>query len=154
MTNEANLHIFIAAVYFTAFVNPALAQRLPSEIAEQWGLLGTWAFRCNQPASRSNTHYTYEPEQGGKLIIRNDYGDGANSSEVTSAAPRDDGGIELTFIYKAFSQIGIVHIEKTAEGNIRAISNRDDQGRYTIRDGKLVGSGWPSLPLTRCKPGT
>ncbi len=146
-------HSFIAAVCLTALVKPALAQRLPLEIAEQWGLLGTWALRCDQPPSRSNTHFTYEPERGGKLIMRNDYGDGANSSEVTEAALTDDGGIEHNLIYKAFSQIRIVHIEKTADGKIRTISNRDDKGKYTMRDGKLVGSGWPSLALTRCKPG-
>jgi hypothetical protein len=131
----------------------AIAQPSASDIAERWGLQGTWALSCDRPPSPENAHITYELTDGA-FISRNDSGTLKGLGEVTEATLAEDGGIELTLIFKKFAVLQTLHMVKNADGQIRAIWNRDDKGRYTVKDGKLTSSGRPSLALTHCKAGT
>jgi hypothetical protein len=143
---------YTVAVACVVTCNAATAQQSAFDVAERWGLPGTWALRCDRPPSPENTHITYERTDGA-FVVRSDAGPLGGLGEVRAAALADDGGIELTIAFKKFATIQTNHIAKNADGQIRAIWNRDDKGNYTVKDGKMTGSGWPSLLLTRCKAG-
>jgi hypothetical protein len=134
-------------------MDAALARQSPLEVAEQWGLRGSWALHCDQPASRSNPLYFYEQE-GGILVIRVEYGDMVTSSDVINASIVGDGDLEMTYDYKTFSQVRTIRLARDQDGKMHAVSNRDDKGNYSIRDGKFTGNGSPSLAFTHCKTGT
>ena len=147
------VRIFVALGCFLSLSDIARAQQQAYEVAEQWGLRGTWALHCDRLPSPENGHVTYAWADGA-FVYRRDSGTLQSLGEIISAALADDGGIELTINFKKFAAIHTSHIVKNAEGQVRVIWNRSDKGKYTVKDGKMTGSGWPSLALTYCKAGS
>jgi hypothetical protein len=45
------------------FASSAVA--VPADVAEQWGLLGSWAIDCQQPATNENAHCSFVREGTG-----------------------------------------------------------------------------------------
>jgi hypothetical protein len=121
------------------------------EAAESWGLLGTWRTDCKAPASRGNPDLIYVVRDG-KLFHDRDFADGTTDShQVIAATPRPDDLLELIVNFDEFHetrQYGFVH---GGPDRLRAIYNRNvNTGDYSIRDGKVTGSGNPSGWQYRC----
>ena len=128
------------------------AEPLPLDAAVQWDLIGSWAVDCQGRPSNGNPRYSYV-RQGASLLIRRDTGALQDENKVISGGLTDDGGIELVTEYKAFSRVMTSRYVKDNPDQFHPVSNRDQNGVYTIQDGKLTRTGAAAPVMTRC-PGT
>lgn len=126
------------------------AERIPVDVAADWGLLGHWALDCEGKPSNTNPHYSYVMV-GDKLLIRRDNGVLQDENKVISGALTDDGGIELVTEYKAFSVVMTSRYAKDNVDQFHPVSNRDQNGVYTIQDGKSTRTGSSAPVMTRCQ---
>jgi hypothetical protein len=124
------------------------AERIAADVAEQWGLLGSWAVDCQRAPARENPHYRYE-RQGVSLTVQRDVGDFRDENKVTSAVITDDGGIELVTDFKALCHVITSRYAKGNADQFRAMSNKDEKNVYSALDGKLR-SGVPTPVMSRC----
>jgi hypothetical protein len=125
------------------------AERLPVDAAALWDLLGSWAPDCKGPPSHANPHYSYVMV-GDKLLIRRDTGVLQDENKVISGAITDDGGIELVTEYKAFSVVMTSRYVKDNVDQFHSVSNRDQNGVYSIQDGRSTRTGSSAPVMTRC----
>jgi hypothetical protein len=124
------------------------AERIAADVAEQWGLVGSWAVDCQRSPGRENPHYSYV-RQGATLMVRRDLGDSKDENKVTSAAITDDGGIELVTDFKSISKVITSRYARDNANQFRAMSNKDEKNFYGALDGKLR-SGAPTPIMSRC----
>lgn len=139
-----------AAVLWVAFSSLARAETLAATI-EQWGLLGSWAVDCAiRPDRDKGAVLTYEIRKDGRVMYRRNFGDTKDENEVVSASVDAEGLLNLIVYFASLHQtreFGLLHAN---DGSLRAIYNRSDRGEYTIKDGKYVKTGAPTLPQQRC----
>jgi hypothetical protein len=126
------------------------AERIPVDVAADWGLLGHWALDCEGRPSNANPHYRYVTV-GDKLLIRRDTGVLQDENKVISSTITNDGGIELVTEYKAFSLVMTSRYAKNNADQFHPVSNRDQNGVYTIQDGKSTRTGSAAPVMTRCQ---
>jgi hypothetical protein len=124
------------------------AERMAADVAEQWGLVGSWAVECQRPPARDNPYYSYL-RHGATLTVQRDVGDFRDENKVTSAAITDDGGIELVTDFKALSHVITSRYAKDNANQFRTMSNKDEKNVYSVLDGKLR-SGVPTPVMSRC----
>ena len=125
------------------------AERIPLDVAVDWGLLGHWALDCEGRPSNTNPHYSYVMV-GDKLLIRRDVGVLQDENKVISATIADDGGIELVTEYKAFSVVMTTRYIKDNADQFHPLFVRNDKGVYGIQDGKSTKTGLAAPVMTRC----
>jgi hypothetical protein len=129
---------------------PALAEPA-AQVAGEWGLLGTWALDCTLPPDRDRgARISYRIVDGGRLILARDFGDASDISDIPDARLEPDGSLRLTVTFPAIRQTRIYTLAKDSDGNIRAMSNRDSKGRYSIRAGRFSATGQPTPKQARC----
>ena len=121
-----------------------------SEIARQWGLIGTWAVDCHTPPSQQNIYLTYVTGEEGKVLHKRDFGVGRDANEVLKARIAPNGQLRLVVSFPELSETRSYVLMMGGDGRIRAITNRDNQGRYSIRNGRLLASGKPTPWQSRC----
>ena len=126
------------------------ADRIPVDVAADWGLLGHWALDCEGRPSSANPHYSYVMV-GDRLLIRRDAGVYQDENKVISSSITDDGGIELVTEYKAFSLVLTSRYARDNADQFHPVSNRDQNGVYTIQDGKSTRTGSSAPVMTRCQ---
>jgi hypothetical protein len=138
-------------VVLASFVSSSgmAAERIPVDVAADWGLLGHWALDCEGKPSNTNPHYSYVMV-GDKLLIRRDTGVLQDENKVISGALTDDGDIELVTEYKAFSVVMTSRYAKDNVDQFHPVSNRDQNGVYTIQDSKSTRTGSSAPVMTRC----
>jgi hypothetical protein len=124
-------------------------ERIPVDVAADWGLLGHWALDCEGRPSNANPHYRYVMV-GDKLLIRRDTGVLQDENKVISGAITDDGGIELITEYKAFSVVMTSRYVKDNADQFHPVFARNDKGVYGIQDGKSMKTGLAAPVMTRC----
>jgi hypothetical protein len=139
--------VALAAMF--AIVGPAFAET-PVEVATKWGLLGVWRLDCAARPSRSDPDLAYVVRNG-KLFHERNWGDGRDSSAITSASVTAEGGIDLVVKMDSVSQTREFIDVKQDDGRIRAVMSRNvDTDEYAIRDGKLVSTGNLPPAQTHC----
>jgi hypothetical protein len=157
LENPYNKSVFPMKTYFgfscallaliVAF--PAMAaRRAPADVAVQWGLIGTWASDCRQPPARQNAYYSYLL-RGKSLLLRRDLGSFKDENKVISAEITHDNGIELVTDF-TLSHVMTARLIKDAADQFHVSSNQDENGVYTIENGKLTGTGSSAPVMTRC----
>ena len=120
------------------------------EVITKWGLVGTWAADCQQPASRSHWHITYVLRSDGGANSMRDLGDPSlnHTRAFVSARLEPDGKLEVTVDPQSpFTYL----LVKGTDGRIRSLSGRLANGEYTVRDGIFTHNGQPTLWQTRCR---
>lgn len=133
--------------------------RNPSaEVAAAWGLPGTWQRDCDSPVRAENPRYTYSIE-GGKLLLRRDFGGEAKDVSTISDVEKISAG-ELKYTV-TFAQLGANRQEevirqnvlaKTPDDRIRAIFNKNAAtGAESVVKGILATTGQPTPWMSRCK---
>lgn len=127
---------------------PGLAET-PADVAAAWGLLGTWAVDCSQPASRQNSHLSFV-RKGDGVIHRREFGDDSDEHAVSAVRTMAGGKIEVVVDLQRFSQIRTIVFAREGDGKKRAISNRDDKNVYSIRAGKFITNGQRAPLQSRC----
>ncbi|MDA9523806.1 hypothetical protein XI06_26885 [Bradyrhizobium sp. CCBAU 11434] len=139
-----------AAVLWIAFTSLAGAETLAATV-EQWGLLGSWAVDCAvRPDRDKGAVLTYEIRGDGRVMYRRDFGDAKDENEVVSATVNAEGLLNLMVYFPTLHQTRQFGLLLAKDGSLRAIYNRSERGEYTIRDGKYVKTGVPTLPQQRC----
>jgi hypothetical protein len=140
-------HVCVAVLLLVP--QTAFAQS-PGEIAQKWGLLGTWAEFCNRPPARENDYATFV-RRDGELFLDRDFGDGGDSNRVAAASILPDGMISVSIVFRGLKQTRINVFALGPDGRRRAMFNSDTQGTFSVKDGILLGSGNPTSWLTRCR---
>lgn len=131
-----------------AICEPAIAG--PAAVAGEWELLGSWALDCSLPPDRDRgARFNYKIASDGRLVLVRDFGDTSDINDVLDARAEPDGSLRLTVNFPAFGQTRIYTLVKDS-GGIRAMSNRDDRGRYSIRNGRFSATGEPTPKQARC----
>lgn len=143
--------MLIAATTFllneSAMAEPAVNA---AAVASDWNLLGSWALDCNLPPDHDRgTRFIYRLADDGHLILARDFGDSSDTNDVLEARREPDGALRLTVYFPAFRQNRIYTLVKD-DGSIRAISNRDSKGRYSIRNGRFTATGEVTPKQMRC----
>ena len=122
----------------------------PGDVAQKWGLLGTWAEFCNQPPARGNDYATFV-RRGGELFLDRDFGEGRDTNRIAAASILPDGMISVSIVFGGLNQTRINVFALGPDGRRRAMFNSDKQGNFSVKDGILLGSGKPTSWLTRCR---
>ena len=73
-----------------------------------------------------------------------------DENKVIAGAITDDGGLELVTEYKAFSLVMTSRYVKDNADQFHPVSNKDQNGVYSIQDGKLTRTGSPAAVMKRC----
>ena len=139
-----------AAVLWIAFTSLAGAETLAATV-EQWGLLGSWAVDCAaRPDRDKGALLTYEIRGDGRVMYRRNFGDTKDENEIVSATVNAEGLLNLMVYFPSLHQTREFGLLLAKDGSLRAIYNRNERGEYTIKGGKYVKSGTPTLPQQRC----
>lgn len=122
----------------------------PADVARDWGLLGTWAIDCAKPAKKGKGNIiSYEIGSGGELIYRRDH-DTADINAVLDARIASDETLVLSIEMPQYRQIRENGVIKEADGSIRSLYNRGQDGTYSIRDSRFVANGASTPRLRKC----
>lgn len=146
MSLSLRLCVLIVGGFLCAMA--AHAQGL-TDAAAAWGLLGTWAPDCTKPASRENGYLTFARADA-VVTQRRDFGDLRDEHLVTAARILPDGQIEVVMDFESLSTERTIVLAKEGDGKMRAVSNRDEKGDYTIKAGKFTANGEDSPWQYRC----
>jgi hypothetical protein len=124
------------------------AERIPVDVAADWGLLGPWALNCEDKPSNTNPHYSYVMA-GDKLLLRRDTWT-RDENKVIAASITDGGEVELVTEYKALSHVITSRYAKDSADQFHPVSVRDEKGVYGMQDGKSTKTGLAAPVMTRC----
>jgi len=140
----------LAILFLLAFVHDLSAETV-AQTVRKWGLIGPWSADCSLPPDRGKgAVLDYEVERDGRVVMRRNFGDGADESEVVSADVSGDGMLNLRAYFPSLKQTRESGIAMQPDGSIRAIYNRNQKNEYTIKDGKFTANGTLTAPLHRC----
>ena len=140
----------IAGALFLCFALHGAAIAQASTLVE-WRLAGRWAVDCASPPSRGNTHSSYQTRPDGSAFHTRNYGEGESApNEILRASALGDGSILLLIDFPDLNHKRELVFARRADGRIQAFSNRELDGNYTVRDGRLVSGGAAMPWQTRC----
>jgi hypothetical protein len=131
--------------------HPASAETA-AETVHKWGLIGSWSLDCSLAAGRnSSSLLAYEIVRDGRVMLRRNFGDTADESQVITAGVSGDGMLNLRVSFPSLKQTRESGFMMQPDGSMRTMYSRDLQGEYTIRDGKFTANGNPTPPLHKCE---
>ena len=144
---------FLAAIVFLSFAlggSMASAETI-RETLESFGFFGTWATRCDEPASPGNNVRIAAVSVAGDPVFTESLGE--NSEEnvyvILGAQRLGDDAIALRIKLNGTNEQELVM--RRAWGRIRTFSNRDGRGgRAIVANGIVKSSGRATPWLTRC----
>ena len=167
-----DIAVRILAMICLGLLNPTVASAEPlAATLNQWGLIGTMAKDCAKPASPSDAHNSYIVRADGSVYNAPNYGHGndpLNSSELEAATIEPSGALVLRVTrsdktpvttqimgpagrFTASNKPREWILTKGSDGRIRMMSNREVDGDYSVRNGKLVHNGAETPWYTSCK---
>jgi len=122
-----------------------------AETARAWGLIGPWSLDCSAPPdSNEGAVLAYEIASGDRVVHRRNFGATTDESEVVTAKISGDGMLNLRVFFPKLKQTREYGFAMQSDGTMRAIYNRNQKGKYTIRDGKFTASGNPTPSQHKC----
>ena len=140
-----------AAVFLLMLTRLASAETV-ADTVRQWGLIGPWSLDCALPPDHNKgTVLSYEIVDGDDVVHRRDFGDSRDESQVLSATVSADGILNLRVYFPSVKQTREYGIQRLADGDIRAIYNRNEKNEYSIKDGKFTATGKPTAPQHKCE---
>ena len=147
--NRHFIPLLLGFIFCMTFALDAWAETA-AHAARKWGLIGSWAADCSIPLDNAHPLLSYEITADNRMMLRRNFGTRKDEQEVSSAKITDDGLLILKILFPAIKQIRENGIVMLKDGSIRAIFNRDDKGEYSIRDGRYVANGNPTVALHKC----
>jgi hypothetical protein len=137
-------------VFSLVLVHHALGETA-ADTVHKWGLIGPWALDCSVPLDkRSATLLVYEIVSSGRVVLRRDFGDSADHSEVVSAESSADGMLNLRLFVPSLKLTIESGLMMQPDGSMHAMYNRSLEGHYSIKDGKFTATGNPTPSLHKC----
>jgi hypothetical protein len=123
-----------------------------AETVHKWGLIGPWSLDCSAPSgTNSSSLLAYEIVRDGRVVLRRNFGDTADESEVVTAEVSADGMLNLRVFFPSLKQTRENGFMMQQDGSMRTMYSRGLQGEYSIRDGKFTANGTPTPPLHKCE---
>ena len=144
----ACISVFLALPASMVSIVVTAAERIPVDVAADWGLLGNWAVDCQARPSNENPYYRYVMS-GASLLLRRDTWT-RDENKVIAASITDGGDIELVTEYKALSHVITSRYAKDNADQFHPVSVRDEKGVYGMQDGKSTKTGLAAPVMTRC----
>lgn len=131
-------------------VSPASAETI-ADTAKQWDLIGPWSLDCSLPPDHARgAVLSYDIANGNRLMYRRDFGDAQDEAEVLSATVSGDGTLNLRVYFPSLKQTREYGMKRLDDGSMRSVYNRNEQNRYSIRDGKFTANGKPTPAQHKC----
>jgi len=139
-----------AAFALIAGTLPALAATT-AEKATALGLIGTWALgSCDQPPSADNGYYIYETS-GPDVVLRRDYGPRGQDHNRVLRIDRVGDLIEVEIHFASTNPPETRTWAYQSDGyRMRVKYNRGEDGSFTVRNFRLLGTGDPTPWNVRC----
>jgi hypothetical protein len=151
--------VCLVAALTMATINVARAQSVADTITE-FGLIGTWAADCTQPASTSNYLTLYAVNNSGE-VSRTYYdkpGHVYDNYKITSAKRQAP---DMLWYEQVWDFKGYAPADKTgermqvvlnmADNKFQIVSSQGSDGSFFVKDRKFSGSGNESPWQFRCQ---
>jgi hypothetical protein len=140
--------LFIALLMAPLAANGVQAQSAADTLAS-YGMLGTWANDCSQPASSTNFYAVYKRSSGGQVtrVYYNDPDKVYNTYIIVDAIRVSDDQVA----YRQKGSDGTVEIVIQVDGKrYHVLSSRVVNGKVFVKDGKFA-NGDVSPWQTKCE---
>jgi hypothetical protein len=123
----------------------AAAAQTVQQAARAFGLVGTWALDCSQPASPQNEHGVYSISNDGSLDLTDDDGPQyqSNRYNFSQGLTLDSGKLQLDGVFFGDNLAQHTVLEKNASGQMRVFGNVDGSGKILVQNGAFPGGGEP-----------
>ena len=92
----------------------------------------------------------YEIAPGDRVVHRRNFGATTDESEVITAEVSGDGMLNLRVFFPKLKQTREYGFAMQPDGTMRAMYNRNQNGEYTIRNGKFTANGNPTPSQQKC----
>ena len=148
----------IAAVLVLAVATamPAAAQTAPVDVLfQQFGLFGTWASDCRQPASPANPHVSITTPSPGLVSETHDLGRdyAVNHYSILSAERLSAEQLSVAVIFQPGTETEERQnlVFRVREGTRRTLFNQPDGGAVRVKDGIELAHGSKTPVLNKCE---
>ena len=150
----ARTTILIASLAAGLAVPVMAAEESARQVLENFGFLGRWSPRCDQPPSPGNSLRTTSVTPSGAVGFSEQFGKDfrENSYEVLRAKRIADDQVSIRIrLNRETTQDLVMAIHK---GRLRTMANRPldgaNAGRAVVKDGRVTASGAPTPWMSRC----
>lgn len=118
---------------------------------KQFGLLGTWAIDCAQPASPTNEYSIYAVSPSGEATLAYARGEPYRDIvyQIRTAAPVGESRLAL-HVLGLPGRISVDLVLRKEGDAIRVWSSHTPDGRMLVIDGVITGNGKQSPRFQRC----
>ena len=142
--------VLLAGLALVPWLSPVATADTASDALAKFGLIGTWAADCQEPASLANPYVQFVAVPDGTVARQTLLGEGeapvvnviesaqAGSGDHLSTRERNSKGVVLQ-----------IDVAKVADG-VRVMSSKRSDGREPIKNGILTGNGKPTPILKKC----
>jgi hypothetical protein len=115
----------------------------------QFGLIGTWAYDCNEPASPGNPHVTFTvPPSGSPVrLLRTGVATLDGITQIDGAHAVNNKRLEMSWTLSGIKFQTVIEI---AGERLRAVESIGSDGGTYIRDGKFTGTACDTQWFSRC----
>lgn len=142
------------AILLLILVASVAAADTAEELFTQFDLFGSWAVRCDQPASPMNPHVTIAAISSGVLTEEQNTGPDfqLNSYLIATAEKVDPTSLSVHALFRAGTgdQVGQKIVWRIASKTRRTLFNQLDGGRVLVKDGVVVSTGGSTPLLHKC----
>ena len=134
------MRIAAVMVLAAATAMPAVAQTVPVEVLfQQFGLFGTWAADCQQPASAANPHVSITALSPGLVSESHDLGPDytINRYSMVTAERLSVEQLAVAVIFQPGTETEERQnlVFRVREGTRRTLFNQPDGGAVRVKDG-------------------
>jgi hypothetical protein len=148
---------YLVAALAMAMAETANAQSVADTITE-FGLIGTWATDCTQPASTSNflTVYAIKPSGAVSRTYYDQPGHVYNNYKITSAKRQAPDLLSYEQIWDFEGSPANIAGDRVrvllnmADSKFQIVSSQGSDGSFFVKDRKYPGSGDESSWQSRC----
>jgi hypothetical protein len=146
----------IAAVMVLAATMMSAARAAPvDELFRQFGLFGSWATDCAQPASPGNPHVSITLLSPGLVLESHDLGPDytLNRYSILSAErlSADELAVEVIFQPGSEGEERQKLIFRVRDGTRRTLFNQAQDGPVRVKDGIALANGSKTPVLNKCE---
>ena len=150
------MRIAAVMVLAAATAMPAAAQTAPVDaLFEQFGLFGTWAADCQQPASPVNPHVSITTPSPGLVSESYDLGPNytINHYSMVSAERLSAEQLAVAVIFQPGTETEERQnlVFRVREGTRRTLFNQPDGGAVRVKDGIALAHGSKTPVLNKCE---
>ena len=134
--------------------NPATAQNETEALFHQFGLFGTWAPSCTEPASPHNLHVTVGI-QSGQIVENHDIGvtGVVNRYRIVSARRLSATTLEVEVVFQPDTDLEEQQRLEwlVGDGTRRTMFSQPRRGRPVVKDGIALAFGVQTPVLRKCE---